>query len=132
MTKKISSQNTGNRLWNYYDDCGIGHVAAYLTELDYPASTLKRRRPKTPASGTSSALTARRKTPSSPIIDALGRPEAVTLTQLIAAARGETAEWLVDRRNRRSIPHRLERAGYVSFSTLIAMTASGSRRASDQ
>jgi len=34
---------------------------------------------------------------------------------LIEAANGEIAEWLMDRRNRRALPHRLERCGYVSL-----------------
>jgi hypothetical protein len=29
-------------------------------------------------------------------------------------ANGEIAEWLLNRRNRRALPHRLERCGYVS------------------
>ena len=42
-----------------------------------------------------------------------GRPDAITLLALIAAAAGEASEWLMDRRNRRAIPHRMERCGYV-------------------
>jgi hypothetical protein len=48
------------------------------------------------------------------VIDKLGNPDALSIPQLVAAASGDTAEWLVDRRNRRAIPHRLERCGYVS------------------
>src|SRR4030095_5662110 len=48
------------------------------------------------------------------VLTALGNPEAVTLPQLIAAATGAAAEWLMERKNRRAIPHRLERCGYVS------------------
>jgi hypothetical protein len=48
------------------------------------------------------------------VLDKMGNPDAVTLVQLIVTATGGTAEWLMDRRNRRAIPHRLERCGYVS------------------
>jgi hypothetical protein len=48
------------------------------------------------------------------IIDALGNPDALHLKLLIATATGEVAEWLMNRKNRRAIPHRLERCGYVS------------------
>jgi len=47
-------------------------------------------------------------------LDRIGNPEAVTITQLIEAAMQANAEfgmWLKDRKNRRSIPHRLERCG---------------------
>jgi len=40
--------------------------------------------------------------------------DALTLKQLITAAMGGIADWLMDRKNRRAIPHRLERCGYVS------------------
>jgi hypothetical protein len=36
------------------------------------------------------------------------------LQLLITAATGDIAEWLMNRKNRRAIPHRLERCGYVS------------------
>src|SRR5262249_61250738 len=42
------------------------------------------------------------------------KPDAVTLNQLRAAATGEAAEWVMDRKQRRAIPHRLERCGYTS------------------
>jgi hypothetical protein len=47
------------------------------------------------------------------VLEALGNPGVVTLLQLIATATAETAEWLTDRRNRRAIPHRMERCHYV-------------------
>jgi hypothetical protein len=37
----------------------------------------------------------------------------VTLAEIIAAAAYELGEWLRERKNRRIIPHRLERCGYV-------------------
>jgi hypothetical protein len=49
----------------------------------------------------------------SDVLDALNSPEAVTVAELIAKATRDTAEWLMSRKNRRAIPHRLERCGYV-------------------
>jgi hypothetical protein len=52
----------------------------------------------------------------SDVIDALGNPDVVTLGQLIdrAVEKGsEAADWLIERKNRRAIPHRMERCGYV-------------------
>ena len=47
------------------------------------------------------------------MLEALGNPDAVTLLQLIEKAQGGTTDWLMDRRNRRAIPHRMERCGYA-------------------
>jgi hypothetical protein len=44
----------------------------------------------------------------------VGNPDAVTLGQVIEQAVGrDAADWLLDRKNRRAIPHRMERCGYV-------------------
>ena len=48
------------------------------------------------------------------MIDALKNPDALHLKLLIAGAKDEILEWLMNRKNRRAIPHRLERCGYVS------------------
>lgn len=47
------------------------------------------------------------------ILDKMGNPKAATLTQIASHAEGSFADWLVDRKNRRNIPHRLERCGYA-------------------
>ena len=48
------------------------------------------------------------------VLDELGNPDATTLVRITnAGARGDFADWLEDRKNRRVIPHRLERCGYV-------------------
>jgi hypothetical protein len=46
-------------------------------------------------------------------VNRLGNPDATTLIRLTIAAREGFKEWLGDRKNRRMIPHRLERCGYV-------------------
>jgi hypothetical protein len=53
------------------------------------------------------------------VLDDLGRPDAVTLsdvTNRAAILHLAFADWLRDRRNRRSIPHRFEDCGYVAVS----------------
>lgn len=47
------------------------------------------------------------------ILDKMENPDATTLSRITAAATGEIMGWLADRRNRRTIPHRLEACGYV-------------------
>jgi hypothetical protein len=48
------------------------------------------------------------------VLDELKRPEICTLPMLAASKTGASLEWLIDRRQRRSIPHRMERCGYVT------------------
>jgi hypothetical protein len=51
------------------------------------------------------------------ILERLGNPDAMTIEQLMQAANRDNVDfglWLQDRRNRRSIPHRLERCGMTS------------------
>jgi hypothetical protein len=104
-----------NKIWRWYtDEGGFGHVAAYLTELDLSNFDAKAPPPKTPAFwDIVNASQAPEDAELADVIDALSKPDAVTLPGLIAKATGETLTWLMERRNRRSLPHRLERTGYV-------------------
>ena len=45
----------------------------------------------------------------------MGNPPAITLAQITAKASGEFEAWIRDRKNRRSIPHRLEKCGLIPF-----------------
>jgi hypothetical protein len=47
------------------------------------------------------------------LLDALKQPRDITMAKMRASATGGIGEWLEDRRHRRSIPHRMERCGYV-------------------
>src|SRR5262249_35458450 len=53
------------------------------------------------------------------LLDLMGRPETLTLVTLLrtaedqASADGGFVDWLKDRKNRRVIPHRIEKCGYV-------------------
>jgi hypothetical protein len=91
-------------------ESGFGHVAAYLCELDLTDFDPKAPPPKTAAFWD---IVAANSSPEdaelADVLEALGNPDAVTLLQLIEKAQGGTTEWLMDRRNRRAIPHRQER-----------------------
>jgi hypothetical protein len=114
-TKEDFPKEYWSGLWNWYHADGFAHVAAYLSQLDISAFDPNAPPPKTPAFwdiiNTNSAP---EDAELADVIDALGNPKALTPKQLIAKAKGETLEWLMDRRNRRALPHRLERCGYVS------------------
>ena len=102
--------------------CGAGTTAAAIATSPpiSPSSTSRpstprRRRRRPPPSGTSSTPTARPKTPNSPTCsNDIGNPDATTITQHRATTPSASFEvWIRDRKNRRAIPHRLEKCGYV-------------------
>jgi hypothetical protein len=104
-----------NKLWAWYDNGGIRHVASYLATHDISAFD-----PKAPPQKTQAfweIVDAHRASEDAEIadtIDKLYNPDALTLNQLIyAAISTDLADWLKDRKNRRVIPHRLETCSYV-------------------
>ena len=107
-----------NKLWRWYEAEGFGHVAAYLRTLDVSDFDPKAPPLKTPAFwAIVSANHPAENAELADLLDKLEQPDAVTLDDLVAAAAKaemyDTQEWLKDRKNRRSIPHRLEQCGYV-------------------
>ena len=116
-TKEEFSPEYWNKLWDWYGSGGLGHVAAYLTEFDLTAFDAKAPPPKTAAFwDIVNASSAPEDAELADVLEALGSPEAVTLGQIIkhASAMGsEAADWLAERKNRRAIPHRMERCGYA-------------------
>ena len=109
-------ENYWNELWGFYNDGGFEHVTAYLSELDLSSFDPKAPPPKT---ATFWQIVDVNSAPEDAalmdLLDKLKCPDAITIVDLIKEADGEIAEWLLDRRNRRALPHRLERCGYVSF-----------------
>ena len=107
-----------NRLYQWYDAGGTGHVAAYLSKLDLSGFD-----PKAPPAKTEAfwhivnAARPPEESELADILDSLGNPDAVTLDSIKSQAQVDHPEfgwWLADRRHRRQIPHRLESAGYES------------------
>jgi hypothetical protein len=115
LTKEDFTEDYWCDLWGWYEKGGYEHVAAYLKELDVSPFN-----PKAPPKKTAAfwAIVDASRAPEEgelqDVIDSLGSPDAFTLSRLQseAAMDGEFALWLRDRKNRRSIPHRLERCGY--------------------
>ena len=103
-----------NGLWEWYARGGCGHVAAYLATLDLSAFDPKAPPPKTAAFwDIVDANRAPEDAELADVLDRMGNPDAITLTLITNAATGEIQAWLRDRKNRRSIPHRLEKCGFV-------------------
>jgi hypothetical protein len=104
-----------NNLWGFYADGGFEHVTAYLSELDLSHFDPKAPPPKTPAFWQIVGVNAAPEDSElADALEALGDPDVITVAKLIETANGAMAEWLSDRRNHRSLPHRLGRCGYVS------------------
>jgi Family of unknown function (DUF5906) len=115
FTKEDFKPEYWNTLWGWYHAGGFEHVAAYLDQLDISGFDPKAPPPKTPAFwDIVNASSAPEDAELADLIDKLKNPDALTLRQLINVALGDFCEWLMARKNRRAIPHRLERCGYVS------------------
>jgi hypothetical protein len=101
-----------NDLYGWYEREGYGHVAAYLAGLDISAFD-----PKAPPRKTSAfwdivdASRAPEHAELADVLEELGSPNAVTITQIANKATGDFKVWFQDRKNRRAIPHRLEKCG---------------------
>jgi len=105
-----------NRLWKWYNSGGDRHVAAFLAERDISKFDPKAPPPKTKAFwDIVDANRAPEDIELADVIDKIGSPPATTLDLITNKSAYGLRGWLEDRRNRRAIPHRMERAGYVSI-----------------
>jgi len=101
-------------LWDFYERGGDRHIAAYLAELDISKFDPKAPPPKTAAFwDIVYANRAPEDAELADVLDRMGNPSATTLLRIADMAAGEVQLWINDRKNRRAIPHRLERCGYV-------------------
>jgi hypothetical protein len=117
--KKDFPDEYWNELWGWYAQrrdgcCGLDHVGAYLRTFDLEGYNPKAPPPHTRAFlDIADASRAPEDAELADAIDRLGSPDALTTGDLFLMAQGDLLEWLRDRKNRRAIPHRLEKAGYV-------------------
>jgi Family of unknown function (DUF5906) len=112
--KAVFSEQYWKEFWHWYEEeGGFGHVAAYLTELDISDFNPKAPPPETPAFRR--MIRAEQPVEEDELadtIDALERPDALTIAELVT--RNVDLEWMIAPKTRRSVPHRLGRCGYVS------------------
>jgi uncharacterized protein DUF5906 len=114
LTKDDFVANYWNNLWDWYEHGGYRHVAAYLAELDILSFDPKAPPPKTPAFwDIVDANRAPEDAELADVLDNMGSPDAATLIGITNHATGNFQEWIKDRKNRRAIPHRLEKCSYV-------------------
>ena len=105
-----------NALYDWYDRGGRAHVVAYLSDPE----RLQDFDPKAPPPRTDAwqaIVDANLSPEDADVADALDRlngPDVATIEDLIKVAGDvDFGAWLRDRKNRRTIPHRLESCGYV-------------------
>jgi len=132
--KETFTEQYWTDFWKWYEASGFGHVAAYLRALDISDFNPKAAPPKTEAFW--EIVNANHAPEEAELADAIDRlskpfrrqdgsttldadgepvlvpPEAITIDLIVKVVEGETADWISDRRNRRIIPHRLEKCGY--------------------
>jgi hypothetical protein len=114
LTKDDFVRDYWKTLWRWYESGGDGHVAAYLAELDISSFDPKAPPPKTPAFwDIVDANRAPEDAELADVLDQMKNPDAATLTDITNHATGNFKNWIEDRRNRRAIPHRVEKCGYV-------------------
>jgi Family of unknown function (DUF5906) len=115
LTKDDFNDSYWPTLWSWYKAGGSAHVAAYLAELDITSFDAKAPPPKTEAFfEIVDSSRAPEDAELADALDALGRPDIVTLDKVVNYAAPAFAEWLHDRKNARRIPHRFEECGYVA------------------
>jgi hypothetical protein len=114
LSKEDFTPTYWNDLWGWYAHGGNHHVAAYLAGLDLSTFDPKAPPPKTAAFW---AIVDANQAPEdaelADVLDLMGNPDAITVDRIAAMATGEIQFWIKDRKNRRAIPHRLERCGYI-------------------
>jgi hypothetical protein len=110
------SETFWHEFHGWYAEGGIAHVAAYLSTLDVSLFNPKAPPPQTEAfrdmvdAGRSSETNE-----FADLIDKLGKPHGVVVTQLLARADDEMRLWIKDRKNRKNIGRRLDDVGYKPF-----------------
>jgi Family of unknown function (DUF5906) len=116
LTNENFSENYWNQIYQWYENEGYQNVAAYLSRLDLSEFDAKAPPPNTSAFW---AIVDANRAPEDAelqdVLDRLQNPNAVTLLRVQNAAigSGDFELWIKDRKNRRAIPHRLEKCGYV-------------------
>jgi hypothetical protein len=100
-------------LWKWYENGGYEMVAYYLNHLDLSKFDPKAPPPKTEAFWEIvNASRSEEDAELADVLDNMNWPKVVSLHQIRDAATGAFRDWLLERRNGRLIPHKLENCGY--------------------
>jgi hypothetical protein len=119
LTKDAFATDYWTTLWRWFDTGGNGHVAAYLRSLDLTGFDPKAPPPQTVAMWQIvNASAAPEANELADAIDELNKDrkdgsKLCTLRMIIATTKGAAMEWLLDRKLRRALPHRMAEADYI-------------------
>jgi hypothetical protein len=119
--KEEFDQAYWDALWRFYDDDGRRHVGAYLAQLDLSDWNAKAGPKKTDAFwAIVDAGRAPEDSELAQVIEMLENPDAVMLSDIVNEANNrpelmDFGTWLMDRKNRRLVPHRMEACGYQAL-----------------
>jgi hypothetical protein len=115
LTMADFPENFWPEFWDWYQtQNGFEHVAAWLAERDISKFNAKAPPIKTAAFwAIVDANAAPEESEMADVLDQMGNPDAITLNDVTAHAEDEFQEWLMDRKNRRIIPHRFEKCNYI-------------------
>jgi hypothetical protein len=115
LKKEKFDQRYWQKMWRWYEGGGKKHVAAYLREYDISKFDPKAPPPKTAAFW---EIVDAGQPPEhaelSGVLEAMGEPIVTTIDDIAALADDDFREYLTDRKNRRTIRHRLEDCGYTA------------------
>ncbi len=115
LTKDDFPPGYWKNLWDWYEHGGIEHVVAFLDKLDISDFDPKAPPPKTAAFwDIVDANRAPEDAELADVLDRLHNPDATTIIRISNEATGDFKTWITDRKNRRAIPHRMEKCGYVA------------------
>jgi hypothetical protein len=117
LTKDDFKDTYWPSLWDWYVRGGNRQVAAYLAALDL--STFDAKAPPKKTDAFWDIVNASRTPEDAELADVLSldtndQPFVTTIAMIAEKASVDFREWLLDRRNSRQIPHRLESVGYVA------------------
>jgi hypothetical protein len=113
LTKDNFPPGYWSRLWRWFYNGGANHVAAHLREVDISGFDAKAPPPRTVA--WHDIVDSSRAPEDAELADALdraGSPDVTTLAEIAAKAERSLQDYLLDRKNSRLIPHRLDACGY--------------------
>jgi hypothetical protein len=123
LTQENFEEGFWTKFWHWYQhESGFEHVAAWLQERDISKFDAKAPPIKTAAFwAIVDANAAPEESELADVLDQMSvdhhgverQIDATTLIIVTGYAEGAFQEWLLDRRNRRTIPHRFEKCGFV-------------------
>jgi hypothetical protein len=115
LTKDDFTPGYWKNLWGWYEHGGTEHVVAFLDKLDISDFDPKAPPPKTAAFwDIVDANRAPEDAELADVLDRLQNPNAITINCIRSVSSGDFGLWIADRKNRRAIPHRMEKCGYVA------------------